>query len=582
MRTVRKLAVYLRPYWKWAVLAPLFMVIEVAMDLMQPRMLQHIVDQGIARSDMDLILRTGLWMIGLAVIGIAAGMGCTVYAVQASQAYGADLRHDLFRKVQELSFANLDELEIGALVTRLTNDVSQVQDVVLILLRIMVRVPLLLIGSLIMAILTSSRLALLFVPLLPVVLIVLLWITRKMYPLFTEIQKRLDTLNIILQENLSGVRVIKAFARRDHEETRFGTANKSLVDNMIEAARIGSLSMPLMIAAGHVGLVGTIWFGGVSVIRGDLAVGQIIAFVNYLTQTLFSLIMVSMLVIRTARARASGERILEVLEAHPALSWPMAPNEDFRPRGRVTFESVRFAYDANDADPVIKNISFEAEPGQTVAILGATGAGKSSLVHLIPRFYDVSEGTVRIDGRDVRQIHETALRKTVGIALQESILFSGSIRDNIRFGMPDAADDEIYAAARVAQADSFIRGLPDGYNTLLGQRGVNLSGGQKQRVAIARALLPRPAVLILDDSTSAVDVATEAAIQDALSREHPGQTRLVVAQRISSVMSADKILVLDDGELVAQGTHEELLRDCPIYQEIHASQQESGVTRHAG
>jgi ATP-binding cassette subfamily B protein len=554
------------------------MVLEVACDLMQPRLLQRIVDQGIARANLPLVVHTGVLMAALAVCGIGAGVGCTVYAVRASQGFGADLRRELFEKVQALSFADIDRLETGGLITRLTNDVTQVQEVVLILLRIMVRVPLTLVGSLAMAVVTSPRLALLFVPLLPVVMGVIVWITRKTYPLFGEVQARLDALNGILRENLSGVRLIKAFARQRHEEGRFGGANERLVEMNIVAARIGAMTMPLMTAAVGAGVVATMWFGGSQVIAGRLHVGQVIAFINYLLQTLFSLMMVSMLVMRLSRAEASGARIGEVLDAVPAIVPPPRSPAGFAPRGRVAFENVRFGYD--DSDPVLKDVSFTVEPGQTVAIMGATGSGKSSLVHLIPRFYDVTGGRVTLDGVDVRELDERTLRSSVAVALQEAVLFSGTVRDNIRYGRPEATEEEVVAAARTAQADDFIRALPEGYDTVLGQRGVNLSGGQKQRIAIARALLTRPAVLILDDSTSAVDVETEAAIQAALARDKAGQTRFVVAQRVSAAETADQVVVLDDGELVACGRHDELLRSSPVYREIYSSQRETGEGGH--
>lgn len=574
MQSFRRLGRFLAAYRRWALLAPAFMVLEVACDLMQPRLLQRIVDQGIARANLPLVVHTGLLMVALAVCGIGAGVGCTVYAVRASQGFGADLRRELFEKVQALSFADIDRLETGGLITRLTNDVTQVQEVVLILLRIMVRVPLTLVGSLGMAVATSPRLALLFVPLLPVVMGVIVWITRKTYPLFSEVQARLDALNGVVRENLSGVRLIKAFARERHEKDRFGRANDRLVETNIVAARIGAMTMPLMTASVGAGVVATMWFGGTRVIAGDLQVGQVIAFINYLLQTLFSLMMVSMLVMRLSRAEASGARIGEVLDAVPAIVPPERSPAGFTPRGRIAFENVSFGYD--DSDPVLKDVSFVVEPGQTVAILGATGSGKSSLVHLIPRFYDATGGRVTLDGVDVRELDERTLRRCIGVALQEAVLFSGTVRDNIRYGRPDATDEEVVAAARKAQADDFIRALPEGYDTVLGQRGVNLSGGQKQRLAIARALVTGAAVLILDDSTSAVDVETEAAIQAALARDRAGQTRFVVAQRVTAAESADQVLVLDEGELVACGPHDELLQSSPVYREIYYSQRESG------
>ncbi len=584
MRSLQPLARFLRPYALWAILGPVFMMFEVAADLMQPRLLQRIVDVGIARSDFALVQHTGLLMFALALFGVFAGGGCTVFATLAAQNFGADVRGALFAKVQSLSFGNLDELESGALITRLTNDVNQVQEVVLLMLRVMVRVPLLLVGSLILAILTSPRLALLFVPLIPFVVLVLVWIIGRTYPLFARVQRRLDALNTIVQENLSGVRVVKAFAREDREATRFEGANTQLMETNITAARVGALTMPLMMVALNAGVVATLWLGGVRVIGGNMEVGRIIAFVNYLTQTLMSLMMVSMLIVRLSRAEASGVRLSELLNTRPAIEPVVGAKVPDLIKGRVEFENVTFDYEG-EGDPALKEISFVAEAGQTVAVVGATGAGKSTLVALIPRFYDVTYGRVTLDGIDVRDCDENALRGAVGVALQEAVLFSGTIRDTIRYGKPDASDDEVRAAARMAGAQEFIERLTDGYDTRVEARGVNFSGGQKQRLAIARALLPHPQVLILDDSTSAVDVATEARIRQELARDASVQTRFIVAQRVSAIRDADLILVLDDGCLVAQGTHEELLESSPVYREIYESQQEtagSEVTAHVG
>ncbi len=577
MRATRGLARFLAPYWYWATLAPLLMVVEVAMDLLQPRMIQRIVDSGILRSDMSVVIGTGLLMIGFALVGLGGGMGCTVFAVLASQAFGADVRGTLFRKVQALSFGNLDRLETGKLITRLTNDVNQVQDVVMMLLRVMVRVPLLLIGSLILAVLTSPRLATLFLPLIPVVTVALIWIINRTFPMYSLVQQKLDGLNTVMQENLAGVRVVKAFARAAHEVQRFRRINDDLTSQNIAVIRTGAVAMPFMMLVLNLGVVGAIWIGGTQIDAGDLEVGQLIAFINYLMQTLMSLTMVSMLIVRVSRAEASAKRIQEVLESEPEIRPSPNALRTFVPRGRVTFEDVSFGYAGDAHDLALKDVSFVAEPGETVAILGATGSGKSTLVNLIPRFYDVTSGRVAIDGVDVRAVDEEALRGVVAIALQESVLFSGTIRDNIRYGRPDATDAEVIAAARIAQADEFISHLPDGYDSIVGQRGVNLSGGQKQRIAIARALLMNPRIVILDDSTSAVDVETEARIQAALARLRKDQTLFVVGQRISTVMGADRILVLDDGQVVAQGTHAELLATSPIYREIYESQVEAGA-----
>jgi ATP-binding cassette subfamily B multidrug efflux pump len=572
MKSSLKLARFLKPYRKWAILAPLLMILEVAMDLMQPRLIQRIVDEGIAQLDMSVVTNTGLLMVGLALIGAVGGLGCTVFATLSAQGFGADLRYTLFRKVQSFSFGNLDDLETGQLVTRLTNDVTQVQQVVAMLLRIMVRAPFMLLGSLLMAILTSPRLALLLLVLTPLVLVALIWVISKATPLFGQVQRKLDDLNTVMQENLAGVRVVKAFVRAQHEIQRFRTTNGGLMEQTVRAAQTVAVAMPFMMLAVNLGAVGAIWFGGLQVTYGTMHLGQIIAFVNYLMRTLMSLMMVSMLVMMTARAQASAERIQEVLDSAPRIESRPDAVAVFVPRGRVAFEGVTFSYDGNGSAPVLKDINFVAEPGQTVAILGATGSGKSSLIHLIPRFYDVTGGRVTIDGVDVRDIEKEVLRRNVGIALQESVLFSGTIRDNIRYGRPDATDEEVIAAAQAAQAQQFISEFPDGYDTVLGQRGVNLSGGQKQRIAIARALLIQPAVLILDDSTSSVDVETETKIQDALEDVMKGRTSFVIAQRISTVLNADKILVLDDGQIAAEGTHRELLASSPIYREIYESQ----------
>lgn len=574
MRATRRLASFLGPYKFWVVLAPILMAIEVAMDLMQPRLVQRIIDQGIANDDTGLVYGTGALMIGVALVGMIAGILCGVAAIRAAQGFGADLRGELFTKVQNLSFGNLDRLETGGLITRLTSDIVQLADVVSMMLRIMVRAPLLLVGSLVMATLTSPRLALLFFVLMPIILISIGLVIKRAFPLFKEVQKRLDRINSIMQENLAGVRVVKAFARHDYEIDRFGTANSNLRDMTYTAVKNVVVVMPIMMFTVNLGLVGALWFGGNMVNANSLQVGQLVAFVNYLLQSLFALLMVSMLVVRFTRAEASAERVGEVLDSEPEIVQPATPDTSFQPRGEVRFENVTFYY-GDESEPVLKDVSFTAEAGSVVAILGATGSGKSSLVGLIPRFYDVQEGRILIDGVDVRDIAEDDLRAAIAIALQESVLFSGTIRDNIRYGKPEATDAEVERAAKMAQADTFISELPEGYDAKVGQRGVNLSGGQKQRLAIARALLMDAPILILDDSTSAVDVATEKRIQDALTKIN--QTCIIVAQRISAVVNADKVLVLEDGRLIAEGTHESLLQMSPVYRDIYESQVESGT-----
>ncbi|OUC09179.1 multidrug ABC transporter ATP-binding protein, partial [Litorilinea aerophila] len=518
-------------------------------------------------------------MVGLALVGAVGGVGNTFLAVRIAHRSGADLRDALFARVLDFSFGNLDRLETGQLVTRLTNDVTQVQEVVLILVRILVRAPLLLVGSLIMGVLTSPRLALLLLALSPFILGLLFWVIARAHPLFAAVQERLDRVNTVMQENLAGVRVVKAFVRSAYEQTRFGQANDALRDQTIQAMQLMALVMPLMMLFVNLGVVGVIWFGGRMVVGGQLAVGQIIAFVNYLLQALFSLMMVGMLLVRVSRAAASADRIVEVLHSQPDIQDRPDAGDLAQVQGQICFEDVTFSYNGQ-AQPVLQEIRFSASPGETVAILGATGSGKSSLVHLIPRFYDVKAGRVLVDGVDVRQVRQASLRRHISVALQEAVLFTGTIRDNIRYGCPDASEEEVIAAAKAAQIHDFIVQLPEGYDTRVGQRGVNLSGGQKQRIAIARALIRRPAILILDDSTSAVDVETEACIQEALASAMANHTRIIIAQRISSVVAADKIIVLDNGRICGMGTHQEPLATNPNYQEIYTSQLGNGVKQN--
>jgi ATP-binding cassette, subfamily B, multidrug efflux pump len=585
MKALRKLVSFLRPYRHWAILAPALMLIEVAMDLMQPRMIQRIVDEGIARSDMTTVLTTGRTMLGFALAGAICGIASSTFSVLASQGFGADLRDTLFAKVHSLSFGNIDRLETGQLITRLTNDVSQVEQLVGMMLRIMLRAPLLVIGSLTMAALSSPQLTPIFIVQIPFIIIILGWVINRAYPMFGDVQGRLDQLNTVMQENLAGVRVVKAFVRAQHEIERFGRTNAGLMEITVRAARTVAVSGPAMSIALNLGVVAAIWFGGLELSAGNLKAGQIIAFVNYLTRMAWSLMFVSMLSIRVARAQASAERLDEILESLPQVQNKPDTQDSLTPRGQIAFDHVTFSYSGDERDPVLKDLSFTVSPGQVVAILGATGSGKSSLVHLIPRFYDTTSGNVIVDGIDVRELDKKALRSNIGVALQESVLFTGSIRDNIRYGRPDADDTDVVAAAKAAQAHDFITAFPDGYDTVLGQRGVNVSGGQKQRIAIARALLVEPAVLILDDSTSSVDVDTEARIQenlDALMGEQgnngtPLKACFIIAQRISTVLNADKILVLDEGRIAAEGTHDELMDSSAIYREIYESQLGNGV-----
>ena len=566
MHELRKLSGFLNRYRLLVLLAPLMMLGEVSMDLLQPRLTQTIIDEGVAKGDLGVVLRAGGLMIAFALVGC-------VFAVRASLGFAADLRATLFARIQQLSFSNLDKLETGSLITRLTNDVTQLSDAVQSLLRIMVRAPLLLVGSIVMAALTAPRLSLLFVVLIPLLIAVVGLAMGKAFPLFMKVQGRLDHLNTIMQENLQGVRVVKAFARHDYETRRFGKGNDDLRDTSLAAINVIILVAPLMLLTVNLGLVAALWFGGHQVNDGDLEIGALVAFTNYLMQALFSLLMFSMILVRFTRAEASAERANEVLEATPAIVPAPAASAPVDAPGKIEFQAVSFSY--GEGEPVLRDVSFVVQPGTTLAILGPTGSGKSSIVRLIPRFYDVDSGRVLVDGMDVREWDTQRLRDHMSIALQESVLFSGTVRENIRFGNAAATDADIEQAARMAQAEEFIDQLDHGYESIIGQRGVNLSGGQRQRLAIARALARHAPILILDDSTSAVDVATERRIQDALASLPI--TVVLVAQRISAVMHATNIIVLEHGRIVAQGNHETLLATSLAYQDIYRSQVESGI-----
>lgn len=567
-----KLFSYLRPHWAAALLAPLLMLLEVAMDLLQPILMASIIDKGVMQNDLSHIQTIGLMMVCAAIIGLIGGVGCTVFSSIASQRFGADLRHDLFRKVQTLSFRNLDELSTGSLITRLTNDIVQIQTMIQMLLRVFVRSPFLAIGSIIMAIIISPKLAIILALAVPLLFIVMFLLIRATLPLFSVIQQKLDKVNSVLKENLAGIRVSKAFVRRDYENRRFNNANEDFTQVSVKTQRIVAINMPILTMILNISIVAVLWFGGKDAIDGSFEVGNLIAFINYVTQVLFSVSSVAMMLVRISTAKVSADRIQEVLSTESEIKTPSFPEKDAYHHGEVTFEKVTFSYQPGVLEPVLRNLNFTARPGQTIAIMGATGAGKSSLVSLIPRLYDVSKGRILIDGTDVRSYDLSALRGLIGIVLQESILFSGTISENIRYGKPEASDEEVIAAAKAAQAHDFITEMSDGYETKLGQRGINLSGGQKQRIAIARALILRPSILILDDSTSAIDMGTEFKLQKELAQLMHGRTCFLIAQRISSVIDADKILILDEGYIVAEGTHQELLASCEIYQDIYESQ----------
>ncbi|WP_449600014.1 ABC transporter ATP-binding protein [Paenibacillus sp. Marseille-Q9583] len=566
-----KLKSYLRPYWVWSVLAPLMMMLEVFMDLLQPTLMASIVDHGIMTKDLSHIYSTGLTMVGVAFVGLIGGVGCTVFSSIASQNFGNDLRINLFEHIQKFSNKNLDQLKTGSLITRLTNDVVQLQTFVQMILR-NIRSPLLLIGSLIMAIRISPSLTLILVVAVPLLVAILYGLIRLSFPLFEKMQVKLDGVNTVLQENLSGIRVVKAFVRAKHEQKRFNTANKDYTETAIKAVRLMSLNMPLMMLVLNVSIVAVLWFGGLQSWNGSLPVGQLIAFINYITQLLMSMLMLSNMLTFFSRAKVSADRENEVFSTISEITDVTEAKKDTILNGRIVFDNVSFAYDPADENLVLDGIHFTAEPGETVAILGATGAGKSTLVSLIPRLYDVSSGSITIDGSDTRQISLEHLRRKIGYVMQQAILFSGTIRDNIRYGRPEATDEEVEQSAKAAEAHHFILELPQGYDTVLGQRGINLSGGQKQRLSIARALLIQPTILIMDDSTSALDAATESRIRQMLKKRLSSSTNIMIAQRVTSVIDADRILILENGRIAVQGTHDGLMSSSEIYRDIWKSQ----------
>jgi len=555
----------------------------VVMDLAIPRLVQRIIDQGIAQQNMQVVLWTFFLMLGISVLDTLFAIGNSNLSVQVGESMARDLREALFLQIQSFSFGNLDRLRTGQLMVRLSSDSSAIQRLVQISLRIGTRAPLLMIGSIILMFNTDQRLALSMLPLLLLTSIIIALFSIKMGPIFLAMQKRLDRLNTVLQENIAGVRVVKAFVRANHEAGRFDEANEDFTAYNIQVTRYMSTLGPTLTVFLNIGIVAVIWAGGLQSIHGSVSTGQIVAFVNYLQTTLVPLMFLVNLANVWAAAIASAERVNEVLDAVPEVH--DAPDALCLPastRPRVVFENVGFHYNSSTDEAVLQGVNLVAEPGQTVAILGATGAGKSTLVNLIPRFYDAVEGRVLIDGLDIRQVQQDSLLAQVSIVPQETVLFSGTVRDNIRYGRPDACEEEVIAAARAAQAHEFILNLPNGYDTHIEERGVNLSGGQKQRIAIARALLTHPAILILDDSTSSVDVETETKIQAALEEWMKGCTSFEVAQRISTVLKADQIVVIDKGRIAAHGTHRQLLQSSPIYQEIYASQLGNGVEEGSG
>ncbi|MDR3716422.1 MAG: ABC transporter ATP-binding protein [Puia sp.] len=571
---------FVKKYKKAFLLAPLLVMVDVFCEIVQPELMSRIVDLGIQQRDVSYILRTGGLMLALSLLAIIGNVGNIWYSSQGSVGFVTELRKGLFGKIQQFSFANIDRFSSASLVTRLTNDVNILQQVVMMSLRLLIRGPLMLVFAVVIAVRIAPGLGLIIAVAIPVLMVSIFLLLRRGIPYFVQMQGKLDNLNGAVQENLTNVRVIKSFVRESFEKKKFSVSNEELMTISIRASSIVALIMPVMQLVMNLSIVAIVWFGGNKIMAGKLQVGQLMSFISYVTQILMSLMMLSVSVMTFSRAGASSRRILEVLDAEIDITdSPRAAREDRRPlRGKVEFIGVSFKYHSTGEEYVLKNIHLTAEAGQRVAVIGATGSAKSTLVQLIPRLYDVTEGQVLVDGLDVRDYTLSNLRNGVSMVLQQNELFSGTIRENLKWGNPLATEEELIAAARDAQADDFISSFPAGYDTVLGQGGVNVSGGQKQRLCIARALLKKPAILILDDSTSAVDTATEARIREALDRHLRQTTTFIIAQRIGSILSADKIIVLEEGAIIASGSHEELLKSSQAYQEIYYSQQEKEVT----
>ena len=595
MKIIFKLIVFVKPYWRRAVLALILLTVQVFLDLAIPRLIQKIIDQGIQTQNQQVVIQTGLLMLGISALSAFIAIGNNNLSVHVGESVARDLREALFLKIQSFSFGNLDQMKTGQLMVRLTSDTSACQRLVQISLRIGTRAPLLMIGSLMLMINTSPSLALTMLPLLLITSVMIVFFVSKMETLFRLVQQKLDRLNTVLQENVAGAHLVKAFDRADFESERFEVANEAYTDYSTRVMQFMSAMSPALTVWVNIGIVAVIWVGGLAAIRDDLTVGQIVAFTNYLLTTMTPLVLMAMLSNVWANGLASARRINEVLDTEPEVQdMPGARLLPATLAGRIVFENISFQYNNHSGESVLVDLNLTVEPGQMVAFLGATGAGKSTLVNLVPRFYDVSAGRILIDGLDVLEIQQDSLLAQIAVVPQETVLFTGSVADNIRYGLPQAGETAVVAAAKAAQAHDFILELPQGYDTRIEERGGNLSGGQKQRLAIARALLTQPKILILDDSTSSVDVETETKIQEALASPafQPAdpsapqledssnrRTSLVVAQRISTVLKADKIVIIDKGQIAAEGTHQTLLQSSPIYREIYESQLGNGVPK---
>lgn len=574
---MREVLSYLKPYKNLAILAPIMMLLEVAAELSMPKIMTYLIDKGVGAGNTELIVQIGILMLIISVVGIIGGIGCLICAAIASQRTGTDLRKAAFEKIQAFSFHNIDTFSTPSLITRLTNDIMQIQLVIMMCLRMMVRSPLLCIGSIIMAFSINAKIAAMFILVVILLALAVFLILKSAMPKFKMVQEKLDKVNTVMRECLAGIRVVKAFVRSDYEMEKFSEINVDYKNTTVSAFKIMMLMMPTMMILVNGTIIAILWFGGLQAYAGVMEIEEIMACITYLMQMMLATMMLAMNFMFISRAKISADRVMEILDAEVDITDPAEPKLPAEARGGVEYKNVAFRYKMGSGDAVLENISFTAAPGETIGILGETGSGKSTLVNLLPRLYDVTEGQILVDGIDVRDYKIKDLRQRVAVVLQETILFSGTIRENIKWGKPDATEEEIIAAAKAAQAHDFIMELPNQYDTELGQRGVNVSGGQKQRISIARALIQNPKIIIFDDSTSAVDSLTEKNIRHAMKESHHDCTKFIIAQRISSVRHADKILVLSGGRIAAQGNHKYLMETSRDYQEIYASQMKKGV-----
>lgn len=564
---------YIKPYLSAFILAPILMIVEVLGEVVLPKLMSLIINEGVAGRNTGFIVEIGLLMIVTAVLMAFGGIGGAYFAAKASLNFAADLRQDAFKSVQKYSFEEIDRFSTGSLVTRLTNDITQVQNFVNMLLRMTLRAPGMLIGAVVMAFLINSQLALIIVVVIPLLLGAIIAVISIAFPRFQALQTKIDKLNSTIREALTNVRVIKSFVRDDFEQEKFDEANNDLKKTTLKAVRMIITAFPLMAVFMNVTTLAVVWFGGKQIVAGTMPVGDLTAFITYVTQILMALMFTSMLILQSSRAIASAKRINEVIDCDVKLNDDNASEPDKTVEsGSVEFKDVSFRYYKNTGEPVLDHISFKIESGETVGIIGSTGSGKTTLVQMIPRLYDVDEGEVFVDGVNVKDYSIKNLRESVSMVLQKNVLFSGSIMENLQWGDSEATEEEIKTVAEMAQAHGFVTSFENGYDTDLGQGGVNVSGGQKQRLCIARAMLKKPKILILDDSTSAVDTATERFIRENLKSYMPESTKIIIAQRITSVIDADKVIVIDDGRIVGMGNHDELLKSCEAYQEIYYSQ----------